>query len=97
MLGFGNSFASGFRSPEDVSLGLLIKSSAFLLSCQNIAFVFGVEVYVYIGITSLCLYNITGFPIFQDGILYKVHSPFLYKIQKSLNSAHFPLTAAAMV
>jgi len=29
--------------------------------------------YLYIGITSLCLYISTAVSLFQDGILYKVH------------------------
>ena len=46
------------------------------------------EVYLYIGITSLCLYIITEIFIFQDGILYKLDSFSLWKIQKSILHIH---------
>ena len=39
------------------------------------------EVYLYIGITSLCLYNITGIEHFQDGMLDKVNKEYLCRIQ----------------
>ena len=44
------------------------------------------EVYLYIGITSLCLYNITSFFIFQVVILAKVNKFRLCKRQISAHS-----------
>ena len=44
------------------------------------------EVYLYIGITSLCLYNITSFFIFQVVILAKVNKFRLCKRQISVNN-----------
>ena len=41
-------------------------------------FIFLSLYYLYIGITSLCLYNSTGYSHFQDGILYKVTHLFLF-------------------
>ena len=38
--------------------------------------------YLYIGITSLCLYNTGGKGFLQDGILYKLNKIRLYKMQK---------------
>ena len=35
--------------------------------------------YLYIGITSLCLYNNAKYPILQDGILYKLNKNYLCK------------------
>ena len=46
------------------------------------------EVYLYIGITSLCLYIITEISLFQDVILYKSNKSSLYKIQKSVSDIH---------
>ncbi len=40
------------------------------------------EVYLYIGITSLCLYNNSENLLFQDGISHKERQTFLYKRQK---------------
>ena len=49
-----------------------------------IRFVFRIfEVYLYIGITSLCLYIITEIFIFQVGTLAKVHKFILCKRQIS--------------
>ena len=35
------------------------------------------RIYLYIGITSLCLYNTSKKSIFQDAILYKINNLFL--------------------
>ena len=52
----------------------------FSEACFLIRFIFRIfEVYLYIGITSLCLYIITEKFIFQVGILYKVHKNILCK------------------
>ena len=47
------------------------------------------RIYLYIGITSLCLYTITEKSIFQVAILYKLHNLNLYKIQKYALDIHF--------
>ena len=46
------------------------------------------EVYLYIGITSLCLYNIAKIMIFQDVILYKVNKRNLCRTQISVSDGH---------
>ena len=96
LLRFHNLFASGILSPEDLSNGLLTMLFAFLLFCRNFHLLDLPVSYMIIGLTSLCLYNITGFLLFQDGILYKVHSLFLYKIQKSIQHEHSILTTALL-
>ena len=56
----------------------------FFRSLFSIRFIFRIfEVYLYIGITSLCLYIITVFFFFQVGILYKLHNFQLCKRQIS--------------
>jgi len=49
------------------------------------------EFYLYIGITSLCLYNITSFLFFQDGMLSKLTNLFLLKTQICAHQGHFPV------
>ena len=87
-----NLFASGILSPEDLSNGLLTMLFALLLFCRNLHLLVLPVSYMIIGLTSLCLYNITGFAFFQDGILYKLHSLFLCKTQKSVTDKHVALT-----
>ena len=42
--------------------------------------------------SSLCLYNITSFFFFQDGILYKLTNLYLYNIQISSRDGQILLT-----
>ena len=56
---------------------------------RSFLFLGSLEVYLYIGITSLCLYIITEIFVFQDGILYKLNSFSLCKIQKYVYGIHF--------
>ena len=50
------------------------------------------EVYLYIGITSLCLYNNAEYLILQDGILYKLNKNYLCKWIKLWNITKTQLT-----
>ena len=79
-------------SPEDTSNGLLTMLFALLLLGQNFHLLFLPVSYMIIGLTSLCLYNITTFLLLQDGILYKLYSLYLCKIQKSTSYAQKLLT-----
>ena len=53
------------------------------------------EVYLYIGITSLCLYNNAKYPILQDGILYKLDKNQLCKQINLWNITKYELTNEA--
>jgi len=48
------------------------RKMSLICCCQGI--------YLYIGITSLCLYNTAGNPKNQDGILYKSNNFILFKM-----------------
>ena len=50
------------------------------------------EVYLYIGITSLCLYHNAGRVIFQDGIFHKIPDSSSCKWEKSPCTARNSLT-----
>ena len=50
-----------------------------MIGCKTVGFI-----YVYIGITSLCLYNITKIAYLQYGKLYKMTQKFLCKKQKMI-------------
>ena len=50
------------------------------------------EVYLYIGITSLYLYISAGMPVFQDGIFHKILSLSSCKLEKSQLSIRKGLT-----
>ena len=52
------------------------------------AFCLSLRIYLYIGITSLCLYNTSKKRTFQDAILNKVNKLFLCKIQKFTVNIH---------
>ena len=49
--------------------------------------------YLYIGITSLCLYNSTQFLLLQDGIVHKLADLFLCKRQNFMCQRLFLLTS----
>jgi hypothetical protein len=63
---------------------------AFGTSAIRLGFLFEPQgFYLYIGITSLCLYNTSNFSTFQDAMLNKVNKMNLYKIQKSALCIHY--------
>ena len=49
--------------------------------------------YLYIGITSLCLYHSAVSHDFQDGIVHKIVLANLFKTQISFSQSPFSLTA----
>ena len=64
----------------------------FSEACVSIRFCFRIfEVYLYIGITSLCLYIITEKTKFQVAILAKIDKNDLCKRQKSVQGNGFPV------
>ena len=72
---------------------LLEKISCDYFSFQNrLLFDLVLLIVLYWVGSSLCLYNITTFFIFQDGILSKVTNMYLCNIQICACCGHFPLT-----
>ena len=55
--------------------------SYFERNLRSIAFLIFAFESLYIGVSSLCLYNITSFFVFQDGILYKLTNLYLCNTQ----------------
>ena len=73
-----------------ISLAML-SITQFIFFALGFAFNFSepLEFYLYIGITSLCLYSITEKSKFQDGKLAKMTKMFLWKIQKCIRNIKF--------
>ena len=61
----------------------------------SIAFWSLLWLYLYFGSSSLCLYNITMFLFFQDGILSKLTKLYLCNIQICVYCGHFALTSVS--